>query len=212
MRARNIKPGFFKNEVLGAADAIHAVTYAGLWCIADCMGRLEDRPGRIHVEVNAWRPPSVTEASLDWLAANHFIHRYEVGGERYIWIVKFRKHQHPHVKELQRGSALPPPPDPTPDQHRSGPVSAPDQHRSGPSDSGFLIPDSGSLKPETGSRIADVLNPEDRAREVDRSRKRAMGSLKDPTHTTWSDEAHAISANVSVDIVRSVREELRRVQ
>ena len=43
-RARNIKPGFFKNEILGVADPLYSLLFEGLWVLADRAGRLEDRP------------------------------------------------------------------------------------------------------------------------------------------------------------------------
>ncbi len=55
MRARNIKPGFFKNEHLGTADPIVALLFEGLWLLADRDGRLEDRPLRIKAEIFPYR-------------------------------------------------------------------------------------------------------------------------------------------------------------
>ena len=46
-RARNIKPSFFTNELLGTEDPMVSLTFAGLWCLADKEGILEDRPLRI---------------------------------------------------------------------------------------------------------------------------------------------------------------------
>ena len=51
-RARNIKPGFFLNEELGVLPPLVRILFAGLWCIADRDGRLEDRPKRIKMEPN----------------------------------------------------------------------------------------------------------------------------------------------------------------
>lgn len=45
--ARNIKPGFFTNDVLAACDQLARLLFAGLWTVADRAGRLEDRPKRI---------------------------------------------------------------------------------------------------------------------------------------------------------------------
>ena len=44
MRARNIKPGFFKNDTLAELDFAGRLLFIGLWGIADRAGRLEDRP------------------------------------------------------------------------------------------------------------------------------------------------------------------------
>ena len=44
MRARNLKPSIFKNELLAVADPLYTLVFEGLWCLADREGRLEDRP------------------------------------------------------------------------------------------------------------------------------------------------------------------------
>lgn len=102
MRARNLKPGFFKNEVLGSADPLYGTLFQGLWCAADREGRLEDRPLRICAEVFPYRR-AITErrmdAMLQWLHDRKFITRYEVDGDAYIQVLEFKKHQNPHVKE-----------------------------------------------------------------------------------------------------------------
>lgn len=50
-RARNIKPGFFANEDLAECEPLARLLFAGLWCLADREGRLEDRPKRIRAEL-----------------------------------------------------------------------------------------------------------------------------------------------------------------
>lgn len=108
MRARNLKPGFFKNELLGSADPLIGILFQGLWCQADREGRLEDRPLRLCAELFPYRR-SVTEKKVDqwlvWLQSKNFIHRYEVDGIRYIQVIEFKKHQNPHAKE--RPSLIP---------------------------------------------------------------------------------------------------------
>jgi hypothetical protein len=128
-RARNIKPGFFKNDELALCEHGARLLFAGLWCLADREGRLEDRPLRIKGELFPYDNCDI-DAWLKQLAARAFITRYEVDGRKFIQINTFAKHQNPHCKEP--ASTIP----------------APCAHSSGPADSGFLIPDSGSLKPE----------------------------------------------------------------
>jgi hypothetical protein len=99
MRARNLKPSFFKNELLGSADPLFGIIFQGLWCLADRAGRLEDRPLRIHVEVNPYRNPASTVQALDWLVQEGFVIRYEAGGTRYLQVSNFTQHQQPHIKE-----------------------------------------------------------------------------------------------------------------
>ena len=51
MRARNIKPGFFKNDTLAELEFAARLLFIGLWGLADRAGRLEDRPKKIKAEV-----------------------------------------------------------------------------------------------------------------------------------------------------------------
>lgn len=51
MRSRNLKPGFFRNELLAEIKPIGRILFQGLWCLADREGRLEDRPKRIKMDV-----------------------------------------------------------------------------------------------------------------------------------------------------------------
>lgn len=105
-RARNIKPGFFKNEDLAECSPWARLCFAGLWTIADREGRLEDRPRRIKGDLFAFDSIEV-EPLLDELATHGFVHRYLVDGKAFIQIVSFKKHQNPHHKEQQ--SVIPAP-------------------------------------------------------------------------------------------------------
>jgi hypothetical protein len=108
LRARNIKPQVFTNELLACADALYTVIFEGLWCYSDREGRCEDRPQRIHLAINPGRAFERTLESLDWLVANGFVRRYQVGKRRYLAVPKFLKHQNPHYKEPP--SVIPAPP------------------------------------------------------------------------------------------------------
>lgn len=98
MRARNIKPGFFKNEALADIAPLGRILFAGLWCMADRSGRLEDRPKRIKVELLPYDNCNVNSL-LDDLTSKGFINRYSVNGSKYIEIPKFSNHQNCHVRE-----------------------------------------------------------------------------------------------------------------
>jgi len=110
-RTRYIKPGFFSNDNLAELKPLARLLFAGLWCIADREGRLEDRPKRIKAEVLPFDICNI-EALLNSLHDAGFIHRYESGAS-YIQISKFSRHQHPHVKE-------PPSTIPAPGSHDAG--------------------------------------------------------------------------------------------
>lgn len=97
-RARNIKPGFFKNEDLAECSPWARLCFAGLWTLADREGRLEDRPKRIKGELFAFDTVDV-DPLLGELEKYGFIMRYEAEGIRVIQILKFDLHQHPHHKE-----------------------------------------------------------------------------------------------------------------
>ena len=173
MRARNLKPATFKNELLAVADPIHTLIFQGLWCLADREGRLEDRPARIHLEVNPGRAFDITCRSLEWLADSGFIQRYEVQGKKLIQVVQFRKHQHPHHKEPP--STLPPPRFVVPFMGV--------KPESSPSDSGLLIPDSGLPLTYSGLRTPEAPEAKNglsrnRKEELDRLVAEAARDIK----------------------------------
>jgi hypothetical protein len=97
-RARNIKPGFFKNEILSQLSCHARLLFIGLWTIADREGRLEDRPLRIRGELFPYESVDI-DSMLYQLESNGFIIRYSAQNRQYISVVNFSKHQTPHVKE-----------------------------------------------------------------------------------------------------------------
>lgn len=101
MRARNIKPGFFKNPVLAEIfPPWGRLLFAGLWCLGDREGRLKDRAAQIAVEIfpydiaNRRLSMQDVEKILSDLSQGEepFITRYEVDGHNYIQIENFNKH------------------------------------------------------------------------------------------------------------------------
>ena len=160
-RSRNIKPGFFQNEILAELSPLARLAFIGLWTLADREGRLEDRPRRIGVQLFPYDPVDI-DAILDELAGARdpdgspaFIMRYEAQGGRYITIRNFVEHQTPHHRE--KGSTLPPPPLKTWEpgtspgqaqgQTETSPGLAHQAERVFPSDSGFPDPDPESPTP-----------------------------------------------------------------
>ena len=108
-RARNIKPGFFDNEILGELPALTRLLFIGLWCLADREGRLQDRPKRIKKELLGYDDVTADDVDtmLQQLNDNGFIQRYEIAEEKYIQVINFLKHQNPHCKE--QASVIPAP-------------------------------------------------------------------------------------------------------
>jgi len=165
-RARNIKPGFFKNEDLAECQPLARLLFAGLWCLADRAGRLEDRPKRIRAEILPYDDGSVDDM-LNELHQAGFILRYQAAGQRYIQVLNFGKHQNPHHREQE---SMIPAPDgyaPCPEQAQDKPQASPGQNQgnaeesprqaqdkpgTGPADSLNLIPD--SLNPITATSPA----------------------------------------------------------
>jgi hypothetical protein len=149
MRARNIKPALFKNEVLGSADPLYTILFEGLWCMADREGRLQDRPARIKAEVFPYRNVDI-EAMLGWLTEAHFIDRYTTKLGNVISVVEFLKHQRPHKNEPQ-SELLPRKQRLNTTKTSTNGGRAPTNVGRTRSDSGSLIADSGFLIPDTGS-------------------------------------------------------------
>jgi hypothetical protein len=147
MRARNVKPGFFKNEILAECHPLARILFEGLWCIADRNGRLEDRPMRIKAEVLPYDAKPDIDTLLNDLASKRdpdgkpaFIIRYAANGCKYIQILHFLEHQNPHVREPE--SSIP-----APDEHSTSTVPAPDEHGTSPALSPIPYPESPILNP-----------------------------------------------------------------
>lgn len=105
-RARNIKPGFYKNEDLAECSVWARYIFPGLWMLADREGRLEDRPKRIKAELLAFDAQEV-DPLLDELQARGFLVRYRNSDGSFIQISKFSTHQSPHYSE--KASVIKPP-------------------------------------------------------------------------------------------------------
>lgn len=176
-RARNIKPGFFRNSDLVELDFETRLLFIGLWTLADREGRLEDRPKQIKMEL--FPADNVDcDSMLNSLSLIGVIARYEVDGKRYIQVTNFLKHQNPHRDERcstipdQSGNVQIPKKinedsPKTRCKHHENTVQASCKDDGNPvviglnPDSGFLNPDvlnPDSLNPE--SLITDSLNPE----------------------------------------------------
>lgn len=136
MRSRNIKPGFFKNDLLAECDPLARILFTGLWCMADREGRVEYRTKKIKVELLPYDNCNI-EKLINQLTSKNFITVYSISGCNYIEINNFLKHQTPHIKE--QASTIP----------------APDKNQSNTSQES-LIPDSLNLIPDSGLRIPDA--------------------------------------------------------
>ena len=119
-RIRSISPRAPKDEDLADLAPLTRLAYHYLPMLADCAGRLEDRPRLIKAELFPYDELDM-ETVLSELAVERttsrgpFILRYEVDGVRYLEILRFDKYQNPHPNErkayektLADGSAIPP--------------------------------------------------------------------------------------------------------
>lgn len=105
MRARNIKPAFWKNEDLINCDPFARLLFIGLWNFSDREGRFEWRPRKIKIEILPCDKVDI-DSLLDQLLKQNLILKYSVNGNYYGWIPNFLRHQHPHFKE--KPSEIPP--------------------------------------------------------------------------------------------------------
>lgn len=148
-RARNIKPSFFTNDLLAEIEPLGRLLFVGLWTLADREGRIEYRPKRIKAELLPYDDCDV-EKLVHNLCSLNFVKMYEVGEQQYIHILNFRKHQNPHPNE--KASELPAPPDVTSTHEKERQESEDSQSNR----ADVLIPDSGSLNPESISPDGDT--------------------------------------------------------
>ena len=105
-RARNIKPGFFQNDVLGDLSPLARLLFIGMWTIADYKGCLEYRPKKIKAQILPYDDCDVAKLANN-LDKSGFISIYSVQHQQYIKIVNFEKHQNPHKNERETGSDIP---------------------------------------------------------------------------------------------------------
>jgi len=106
MRIRTIKPEFYMNDELAALPATTRILFTGLWGLADCEGRLEDKPKRIKLQVLPYDDVDV-DAALQDLHDTGFIFRYEIDGQSLIEVINFKKHQRLSGSEAKFSSVLP---------------------------------------------------------------------------------------------------------
>lgn len=155
-RARSIKPGFFANEQLASLDPLARILFAGLWTLADREGRMEDRPKRIKALCLPYDDCDV-DALLDALAAGRdpFVVRYEIDGQKYLQVVKWKQHQSPHVREPD---SVIPPCTPKPGKHRARTRQAPAEPV-GSVNGESAVKEEGQGKGEGGTRAREKFAP-----------------------------------------------------
>lgn len=193
-RSRNIKPGLFKNEILGESDPIHTIMFAGLWTLADKRGRLEDRPKRIKAEIFPYRFDLDPCLSLAWLNDNSFINRYSVDDEKYIQIVSWNEHQSPHHKEIE--SIIPAFDESNKEHTKQQVIHAQSKHGSSMDQACFkeiasfpLIPDSLNLIPDAGYPIKSIGS------SVDKPTQNKPNDYSEAFENAWKSYPNRAGAN-----------------
>lgn len=112
MRARILKPGFFRNEDLASLSCQHRLLFAAMLCMADREGRIKFRPRCIKIDAFPFDGDVDVRAitNLVWdLHRTGMVKVYSLGNEQFIHVVNFLKHQHVNIREAQ--STLPSPDD-----------------------------------------------------------------------------------------------------
>lgn len=193
-RARNIKPGFYKNEDLAECSVWARFIFPGLWMLADREGRLEDRPKRIKAELLPFDGQDV-EPLLAELAARGFVVRYRIGGASYIQILGFSAHQSPHYSEKQ--SVIKPPPL----QEISGNVVVIKRGSQHPDSLNPDSPNPSSLNPDSPN--PESLEKHSAARRAPAGRKAKAKDGK--TNPCWQGYSEAYALRYGVAPVRNAK-------
>ncbi len=99
-RIRSIKPEFWDSEDTATLPMPAALTFSGLWNLADDEGRGRFQAPIIHSKLHGLRPDASlakTKDALRWLIERKLIVLYEVAGfGTLFYIPSFKKHQHPN--------------------------------------------------------------------------------------------------------------------
>ena len=105
-RIRSIKPETFEDELLGKLPREVRLLYIGLWTLSDDEGRFRASPGWVRSSLFPYDEDLTPHEVGSWLAtlaAEERIHLYEVAGQQYGVVVRWRQHQkisHPGTSRL----------------------------------------------------------------------------------------------------------------
>jgi hypothetical protein len=168
-RIRTIKPDFFTDSEVGELDPYARLLFIALWTQADREGRLKDRPREIKIAAFPYDKVDI-DALLGSLTGKNLIIRYKVGGERYIAIPTFTRHQRPHKHET--ASQIPAPQEV---KRRK----KPDIGRCAPDHNG-AEPDINGTEPESVGVCRDSNGKEGNGRERDMASLRLAPEAKAP--------------------------------
>lgn len=115
MRARWLKPEFFRDRKIGALGPVPALVYEALWCVADDGGTAPCDADRLKGEMFYFWPmldAATIEGALVALEGAGRIRRYQAGDDTFCRIAKFSAHQKVHKPSAfrypQLGASLSP--------------------------------------------------------------------------------------------------------
>lgn len=106
---RSLKQVIFSNDAMGELPPITRLLFAGLWCMADSKGRLEDRPRTIKKTIMGYDDVSTCQVDemLQSLHDKALIARYSMSGSSYIQVNNFSRYRNPNIN--RKPSRMPPP-------------------------------------------------------------------------------------------------------
>lgn len=106
---RSLKQVIFNNDAMGELPPITRLLFAGLWCLVDSKGRLEDRPRTIKKTIMGYDDVSTGQVDemLQSLHDKAFIVRYSTSGSSYIQVNNFSKYSSSRIH--RKPSRIPPP-------------------------------------------------------------------------------------------------------
>jgi hypothetical protein len=93
MRIRTIKPEFWSDEKTGKLSMQAALLFLAMLNCADDKGRLRGSPALLKAQAFPYRPEIDIEAALAELLSVRLVRPYKSGGQTYLEVINFLKHQ-----------------------------------------------------------------------------------------------------------------------
>lgn len=93
MRIRTIKPEFWTDEKTGTLSPVAALLFIAMLNFADDKGRLRGSPYLLKAQAFPYKPEIDIESALAELLSAQLVRSYRVGGQSYLEIINFLKHQ-----------------------------------------------------------------------------------------------------------------------
>lgn len=105
---RNLSKVIFNNDAMGELPPTNRLLFAGLWCLVDNKGRLEDKPRTIKKMIMGYDDVSTSQVDemLQSLHDQELIVRYSTSGNNFLQVNNFNKYNSTHIHRKQ--STIPP--------------------------------------------------------------------------------------------------------